>query len=141
MLRATTESAVRAALTTVADTGTAVAIHTAHVATTPIRAASNAALAVGIGLATTLIVSTVEYAAAGLWWLGSSLGNLAWAGTAAIGSTAYASIFGSPQPKMIAWHSNDELFMPSSKSHEDSSRLLEITPPQSPRPNSVADID
>lgn len=125
------------------------ALHTAadaahHVVATPANMVVESAKTATVFIATHVIVGGLKLSCTAAWWVITT--TAAAVGTViGVGASAAYNHFFAPKPKMITWHNSyDIINLPSSKSTDDSARLLEdgAATPRSPRARpSVADID
>ncbi len=131
------------------------ALHTAadaahHVVSTPANMMVEATKSATVFVATHIIVGGLKLGCTAGWWLITTAASLIGVAVGAGATAAYNTLFAPPrnQPKMLTWNdSYDILYLPSSKSTDDSTRLLEASPTTTPRSvtlrptSNLADID
>lgn len=121
------------------------ALHTgvdaAHqVVSTPINMMAEGVKTATVFVASYVIVGGLKLGATAGWWLITTTASLVGAAVGA-GATATYHAFFPPQPKMITW--NDSFDRVTTKSVEDSTRLLEESPATTPRaasPKPTSDV-
>lgn len=132
-------------------TGVNRALHTAadaahHVVATPTNMMVEGAKSATVFIATHVVVGGLKFGATVGWWLITTAASLVGAAVGAGASVAYNTLFAPPreQPKMLTWNeSYDFVNMPTSKSVDDSTRLLEESPattPRAPAPRPAANL-
>lgn len=117
------------------------ALHTAadaahHAVSTPATMMVEGVKSATVFIATHVVIGSLKLGCTASWWLITTAASLVGVVVGAGASVAYNTLFAPPreQPKMLTWNeSYDILDMPTSKSVDDSSRLLEASPSTSPR--------